>query len=151
HHAARRAAAAVGGRRQRRGPRRRQSGGIRTARRATHSAVAPVENGSGPGRGPLETAFLAGLGWASLTAETADDLADEIARLAGFDRDELRGIVRDVFAGWRRETANAGIRKDEMVERLIAKLRLVQRDETDDLALRVAQLEHRLRLLEADR
>ena len=35
------------------------------------------------------------------------------------------------------------------VDRLIARLRLVQRDETDDLALRVAQLEHRVRLLES--
>jgi len=109
------------------------------------------ENGSGPGRGPLETALLAGLGWVSLTADAADDLADDIARMAGLERDELRAIVHDVFASWRREAAGVGLRRDEVIDRLIARLRLVQRDEADDLALRVAQLEHRVRLLEADR
>jgi polyhydroxyalkanoate synthesis regulator phasin len=105
-------------------------------------------NGAGPGRGPIETALLAGLGWASLTAEAADDLADDLARLVGIDREDLRRAVRDTFAGWRRDAEQAGLRRDEVVDRLITKLRLVQRDETDDLALRVAQLEHRVRLLE---
>ena len=107
-------------------------------------------NGAGPDRGPIETALLAGLGWASLTAEAADDLADDLARLVGLDRDELRGAVRDTFASWRREAEHAGLRRDEVIDRLIARLRLVQRDETDDLALRVAQLEHRVRLLESE-
>jgi polyhydroxyalkanoate synthesis regulator phasin len=106
-------------------------------------------NGAGPTRGPIQTALLAGLGWASLTAEAADDLADELARLVGIERDELRRAVRDVFASWRRDAEKAGLRREEAVDRLIAKLRLVQREEADDLALRLAQLEHRVRLLEA--
>jgi polyhydroxyalkanoate synthesis regulator phasin len=106
-------------------------------------------NGAGPARGPIQTALLAGLGWASLTAEAADDLADELARLVGIERDELRRAVRDVFASWRRDAEKAGLRREEAVDRLIAKLRLVQREEADDLALRLAQLEHRVRLLEA--
>lgn len=86
----------------------------------------------------------------SLTAGAADDLADDLSRFVGLDRDELRRAVRETFASWRHEAEHAGIRRDELVERLIARLRLVQRDETDDLALRVAQLEHRVRLLESD-
>jgi polyhydroxyalkanoate synthesis regulator phasin len=106
-------------------------------------------NGAGPARGPIETAVLAGLGWASLTAQAADDLADELARLVGIDRDELRRAVRDVFASWRRDAERAGFRREDTIDRLIAKLRLVQREEADDLVLRIAQLEHRVGLLEA--
>ena len=39
---------------------------------------------------------------------------------------------------------------DEAFERAYAKAGLVRREEMDDLALRVAQLEHRIRLLEHD-
>jgi polyhydroxyalkanoate synthesis regulator phasin len=106
-------------------------------------------NGARPARGPLETALLAGLGWASLTAQATDDLADDLARLVGLDGDELRGAIRDAFASWRRDAEKAGLRRDEVIDKLIAKLRLVQHEEVDDLSLRVAQLEHRVRLLEA--
>ena len=107
------------------------------------------DNGAGPGRGRIETALLAGLGWASLTAEAADDLADDLSRLVGLDRDELRTAVRDTFASWRRDAEHAGLKREELIARLIVKLRLVQREEVNDLALRVAQLEHRLKLLES--
>jgi polyhydroxyalkanoate synthesis regulator phasin len=106
-------------------------------------------NGAGPGRGPVETALLAGLGWASLTAEAADDLADHLARFVGLERDDLRRAVRETFASWRREAESGGHRRDELIDRLIAKLRLVQREDADDLELRVAQLEHRVQLLES--
>ena len=107
------------------------------------------DNGAGPGRGRIDTALLAGLGWASLTAEAADDLADDLSRLVGLDRDELRTAVRDTFASWRRDAEHAGLKREELIARLIVKLRLVQREEVNDLALRVAQLEHRLKLLES--
>jgi len=111
--------------------------------------VSEQDNGAGPGRGRIETALLAGLGWASLTAEAADDLADDLSRLVGLDRDELRTAVRDTFASWRRDAEHAGLKREELIARLIVKLRLVQREEVNDLALRVAQLEHRLKLLES--
>jgi polyhydroxyalkanoate synthesis regulator phasin len=106
-------------------------------------------NGGRPSRGPIETAVLAGLGWASMTAEAADDLADDLARRVGLDRDELRHAVQDVLAGWRRDAERAGVRREEALERLIKKLGVARREDTDDLALRVAQLEHRVRLLES--
>jgi len=111
--------------------------------------VSEQDNGAGPGRGRIDTALLAGLGWASLTAEAADDLADDLSRLVGLDRDELRTAVRDTFASWRRDAEHAGLKREELIARLIVKLRLVQREEVNDLALRVAQLEHRLKLLES--
>ena len=106
-------------------------------------------NGSGSDRGPIETALLAGLGWASKTVEGADELADDLARRVGIDRDELRRAVQDVFASWRRDAERAGLRREEALERLIARFGIARTEETSDLALRVAQLEHRVRLLEA--
>jgi polyhydroxyalkanoate synthesis regulator phasin len=108
------------------------------------------ENGASPSRGPIETALLAGVGWASLTAEAADELADDLARRIGVERDELRRAVRDAFASWRRDAERAARRREEALERLVKRLQLARRDEIDDLNLRVAQLEHRLRLLESD-
>ena len=108
-------------------------------------------NGSVPSRGPIETALLAGVGWASLTAEAADDLADDVARRVGLDRDELRRAVGDTFASWRRDAERAGLRREEALEALVKRFGLARREETDDLTLRVAQLEHRLRLLESEK
>ena len=84
-----------------------------------------------------------------MTAEAADDLADDLARRVGIDRDEIRRAVEDVLSSWRRDAERAGLRREETLERLIAKLGLARREETSDLALRVAQLEHRVQLLEA--
>ena len=36
----------------------------------------------------LEQLLLAGLGWLSLTAEAADDVADDLARRVGVERDD---------------------------------------------------------------
>jgi len=102
-------------------------------------------------RGLLEQLILAGVGWASMTADAADDLADDLARRVGIEREEMRAAVRDAFMGWRREAARFGMHRGEARERAFARLGLVHREEHDDLALRVAQLEHRVRLLERER
>ena len=101
-------------------------------------------------RGILEQLLLAGIGWASLTAEAADELADDLARRVGIERDEMRAAVRDALTSWRRDASRLGMQRGEARERALARLGLVRRDEYDDLVLRVAQLEHRLRLLERD-
>ncbi len=101
-------------------------------------------------RGPLEQAVLAVLGWAALTAEGADDLADEMARRVGLDRDAMRGAVSDVLTAWRREGGRLDTRRGDVVDGLVARLGLAHEAQIDDLALRVAQLEHRLKLLELD-
>jgi polyhydroxyalkanoate synthesis regulator phasin len=110
-----------------------------------------AEDKEGAERGLLEQLLLAGVGWASLTADAADDLADDLARRVGIDRDEMRAAVRDALTGWRREAARLGVHRGEARERALGRLGLVRREEHDDLALRVAQLEHRLRLLERER
>jgi polyhydroxyalkanoate synthesis regulator phasin len=102
------------------------------------------------GRGLVEQLLFAGIGWAALTADTADDLADDLARRVGIDRDEMRGAVRDALTSWRSEAGRLGNRRGEAFDLALSRLGLVRRDEHDDLVLRVAQLEHRLKLLERD-
>ena len=92
----------------------------------------------------------AGIGFATLGVEAADELADDLARRVGIDRDAMRGAVRDTLQAWRSEADRLGDRRDEAIERAFAKAGLVRQEEYDDLALRVAQLEHRIRLLEHD-
>jgi polyhydroxyalkanoate synthesis regulator phasin len=99
---------------------------------------------------PLSELLLAGLGFATLGLEAADELADDLARRVGVDRDAMRGAVRDTLEAWRNEAERLGARRDEAIERALAKAGLAPREEVDDLALRVAQLEHRIRLLEHD-
>jgi polyhydroxyalkanoate synthesis regulator phasin len=101
-------------------------------------------------RGPLGQLLLAGIGWASLTAEAADELADDIARRVGIERDEMRAAVRDTLTSWRRDAERMGARRAEALDRALARLGVVRREEHDDLALRVAQLEHRVKLLERE-
>lgn len=96
----------------------------------------------------LEQLVLAGLGWVSLTAEAIDDAADDLARRVGIDRDEMRDAVRDAVASWRGEAERAGTLPSEAADNALRRLGLVRREEADDLTLRVAQLEHRVRLLE---
>jgi polyhydroxyalkanoate synthesis regulator phasin len=94
--------------------------------------------------------LLAGIGLATLGIEAAEELADDLARRVGVERDSMRAAVQDTLQAWRAEAEKLGIRRDEAFERAYKKAGLVRREEMDDLALRVAQLEHRIRLLEHD-
>jgi polyhydroxyalkanoate synthesis regulator phasin len=102
----------------------------------------------GNDRGPLETLGLAGLGALALLAERADDLADEIAGGLGVEREDVRGAVRDVLDSWRREAGRLGEHASDTASRVAAELGVASRETVEDLALRVAQLEHRMKLLE---
>ena len=105
------------------------------------------EDGENKPRG-LEQLLLAGLGWASLTAAAVDDLADDLARRVGIERDEMRGAVRDTVSSWRTDADRLASLPGEASDKALRRLGLVRREEAEDLALRVAQLEHRVRLLE---
>ncbi|MGZ4382016.1 MAG: phasin family protein [Gaiellaceae bacterium] len=98
--------------------------------------------------GGPEKLFLAALGAVALTAERADELADAIAEKGGLRRDEARALVRDLGARWRGDAVRLGERAGDSLQGVFSELGLVRRDEYEELELRVAQLEHRLRLLE---
>jgi polyhydroxyalkanoate synthesis regulator phasin len=96
----------------------------------------------------LEQLLLAGLGWLALTVEAADDMAEDLAQRLGIEPARMREAVRSSFASLRRDAEKAGSLPSDASERALKKLGLVRREEVDDLALRLAQLEHRVRLLE---
>lgn len=106
---------------------------------------------SEPERGALETLALAGVGALALAAERADELADAIAQRLGVDRDEVRTALADVLDSWRRELERTGERAGARTARIAEELGVASRDALDELELRVAQLEHRLKLLERPR
>lgn len=72
---------------------------------------------------------------------------------AGGDRvrfrpDDLGDAVREVAARWRGESIRVSERATSTLSSVFRELGLVTRDEVEELELRLAQLEHRLRLLE---
>lgn len=103
---------------------------------------------SSDGRSPLETAALAGIGALALAADRVEDLADELARRLGIAPAEVRSALAETLESWRRELQHAGESAEDLRARIVADLGLVTRDTADELELRLAQLEHRLRLLE---
>ena len=98
----------------------------------------------------VERLGLAALGAVALTAERADSLADELAAKGGMRRDEARELIDQATSRWRGEAVRMGERAGAGLEGLFQQLGLVTRAELDELELRVAQLEHRLRLLEGE-
>ena len=98
----------------------------------------------------LERVSLAALGAVALTAERADALADELARTGGMRRDEARELIEQTAHRWRGEALRVSERAGAGLEGFFQQLGLVSRSELEELELRVAQLEHRLRLVEGE-
>jgi polyhydroxyalkanoate synthesis regulator phasin len=99
-------------------------------------------------RETAERLGLAVLGAVALTAERADGLADELAAKGGIRRDEAREVIDQATRRWRGEAVRMGEKAGAGLEGLFHQLGLVTRDDFEELELRVAQLEHRLRLVE---
>jgi polyhydroxyalkanoate synthesis regulator phasin len=108
-----------------------------------------AEPASSPVRELVERLLLAGVGAVSLTAERAESLAEDLASKGGIRKEEARELIDDATARWRGEAGRVGERASTALESLFAELGLMTRDDYEELELRVAQLEHRLRLLEA--
>ena len=67
-------------------------------------------------------------------------------RAAGCGRDEARSLIEELVGRWRSESVRLGERAGAGLAGVFRELGLVTRDEFEELELRVAQLEHRLRL-----
>jgi polyhydroxyalkanoate synthesis regulator phasin len=103
----------------------------------------------GGARQALERLALAAVGVVALTAERVDELVDALADRGGLKREEARAIVEDVTGRWRGDARRLSGRLGGSFAAVAHEVGLVTRDEWDDLELRLAQVEHRLRLLEA--
>jgi polyhydroxyalkanoate synthesis regulator phasin len=82
-------------------------------------------------------------------AEPASDY-ERLISVLGPRLDELRSLADDLTSRWRGDAVRVGEGSRRRVQDLARELGLVTREEWDELELRVAQLEHRLRLLETD-
>jgi len=101
-------------------------------------------------RDALEQLLLAGVGVVSLTAERMEDLIDSLVKRGGVQRDEARSAVEDAVTRWRGDATRVTERAGAGMHGFLRELGLVLRSEYEELELRVAQVEHRLRLLERD-
>jgi polyhydroxyalkanoate synthesis regulator phasin len=73
---------------------------------------------------------------------------ERVIQLLGPRLEELRSLFDDLGSRWRGDAVRVGEGTKRRVQELARELGLVTRDELDELELRVAQLEHRLRLVE---
>jgi len=76
------------------------------------------------------------------------DALDRIVTMLGLRLDEARSLLDDVTSRWRGDAIRVGEGTKRRVQDTARELGLVTREEWDELELRVAQIEHRLRLLE---
>src|SRR6059058_3722811 len=114
----------------------------------TDERAEPVRPDVGAASRALRQAALALVGAVALTAERADELADSLAERGGMSKDEVRGWIDEATTRWRGDAVRVGERAGATLHGALRELGLVTRDEWDELELRVAQVEHRLRLLE---
>jgi len=83
--------------------------------------------------------------------DSSQDPLDRLVTLLGPRLDELRTLLDDLSSRWRGDAVRAGEGSRRKFQDLARDLGLVTRADWDELELRVAQLEHRLRLLEEQR
>jgi polyhydroxyalkanoate synthesis regulator phasin len=96
----------------------------------------------------LERLALAGIGAVALTADRAEELARELTGRGELRRDEVRQTIEESMVRWRSDATRLTERAGASLQSVFDQLGLVSREAYEELELRVAQLEHRLRLAE---
>jgi hypothetical protein len=76
------------------------------------------------------------------------DAAERLFSLIGPRVDEVRSLLGDSTSRWRGDAVRVGEGTRNRLRDLFRELGLVTREDWDELELRVAQVEHRLSLLE---
>jgi polyhydroxyalkanoate synthesis regulator phasin len=99
-------------------------------------------------RDSLEQLVLAGVGVFALTADRIEELVDALVKRGGVQRDEARAAVEDTVTRWRGDATRVTERAGAGLHGVMREFGLVLRSEYEELELRIAQLEHRLKLLE---
>ena len=112
--------------------------------------MADPANSSGKGlREAVERLALAAIGAVALTGDRIEQLADDISARGGMRRDDAKRLLEETAARWRGDAGRAGSKAGSTVASALRELGLVTREEFDEAELRIAQLEHRVRLLES--
>jgi polyhydroxyalkanoate synthesis regulator phasin len=81
--------------------------------------------------------------------DVLDRIATEVAAAGNLGIDEARNLVDQLADRWRTDVVRAGERVGAAADGMFHEVGLATREDLDELELRVAQLEHRLRLLES--
>lgn len=102
----------------------------------------------GPLRELASQAVLAAVGAAALTRERAEAIVEELVRRGTLSRSDAHGLADELVESSRSGGAGLAARAGVALEGTFRELGLVTGGELAELALRVAQLEHRLSLLE---
>jgi polyhydroxyalkanoate synthesis regulator phasin len=76
------------------------------------------------------------------------DPLDRLFSLLGPKLDELRALLEEGTRRWRGDAVRVGEGTRQRLNSVFYELGLITREDWDELDLRVAQLEHRVRLLE---
>jgi polyhydroxyalkanoate synthesis regulator phasin len=98
----------------------------------------------------LERLALASVGAVALTAERTEELARDLSDRGEGHRDEVKQTIEEAVLRWRGEAIRISERAGSSLQAIFEQLGLVTREEYEELELRVAQLEHRLRLAETE-
>jgi polyhydroxyalkanoate synthesis regulator phasin len=108
----------------------------------------PEEGGSI--REAVERLLLAGVGAAALTKERVEELAEDLSRRGQLTREEAKDAIDDALHRWRGDALRMSERASTSMTTVVRELGLVTRREWEELELRLAQVEHRLRLVEGN-
>jgi polyhydroxyalkanoate synthesis regulator phasin len=108
----------------------------------------PGNSNSGGIRELAEELLLAGVGAVAITKDRADELVEELSTKGRLTRDDARELVDEAMGRWRGDAMRVGERASLTLSSFFRELGLVTRREYEELELRIAQLEHRLRLVE---
>ena len=76
------------------------------------------------------------------------DPLDRLISMIGPKLDEFRALVEEAATRWRGDAQRIGEGSRQRLNTVFYEMGLITRDDWDELDLRVAQLEHRVRLLE---
>jgi polyhydroxyalkanoate synthesis regulator phasin len=87
-------------------------------------------------------------GPASPLRDVLERIAAELASAGNLRIEDARSLVDELAHRWRGDVVRASERVGQAADGVFHELGLVTRDDYVELELRVAQLEHRLRLLE---
>ena len=101
-------------------------------------------------REAVEQAIFVAVGAASLTRDRAQAIVDDLVRRGQLSDEEGRLTVDGLMARVRASGEQQGIidKIERVVRGLLRELGIAQRDDIADVDQRIAELEHRIRLLE---
>lgn len=97
----------------------------------------------------FERSFLMALGAAVLAKDMAQSFADELVKKGESGSEEGRKIIDETVEQAREQTRTLKTRFDETLERNFHEMGIVTSDQLEELRLKLAQLEHRISLLES--